>query len=307
MRRTINVLWLDDAATEVGSGVEHLQDAFTEALKKQGYLCKYITVNDIAGAQKELSDNSKRIDFFVSDFKLDGHQTGITFLNSVRKSKRLKEHFILYSNNDTNRIRAEIINELKKNNDILESLNNYSFFSTANNVSKPSLINQFGKSIMMALSRWEELSALRGEYASANTLADSVLDKILTIIHSKKGTKNYCDRIDRLEQKIDDNTLSSSIDKSRLGIIFTSWHDCRKIRNSLEHNSEQWDPAKKDFFIMNSEDHSKIFEQNVSENRKKIIEESEAIKELLVDLVKNNASLSSLTTYQDYSNFINDK
>ncbi len=305
MRKTINILWLDD---DKQHNCKDLQDYLCDVLAEKGYATKYTTVSSVEEAKSNLENRSKRIDFFVSDFNLGGESDsdGIDFLEMIRKEKKIKQFFILYSHTSKSSLRKSILSKLKKNEKLIDSLTNFAFFSIGDSFKENLIKSDLSKISDLALCRWEELSALRGEYAAINTLADSILESILSFLHAKRGTKNYSDRINRLKAKIQDGTLSKSIDSSEITHIFDKWHNCRKIRNSLEHNSEQWDAINNDFYIVNSEDNSKIYESNVSDNRKRVVEESNSIKRLFIDLVLCNSNLSFLANNPDYLSFIND-
>ena len=305
MRKTINILWLDD---DKQHNCKDLQDYLNDVLAEKGYASKYTTISSIEEAKTNLENRAKRIDFFVSDFNLGGEtdSDGIDFLELIRKEKKTKQFFILYSHTSKGSLRKSIVSKLKKNEKLIDSLTNFAFFSIGDSFKESLIKSDLSKIADLALCRWEELSALRGEYASINTLADSILESILSFLRAKRGTKNYNDRIIRLKDKIQDTTLSISMSFVEMTDVFGKWHNCRKIRNSLEHNSEQWDSTNNDFYIVHSEDNTKIYENNVSLNRKRIVEESNAIKKLFVDLVSCNAGLSFLVNNPDYISFIND-
>lgn len=306
MRKTINILWLDDVSNADSGGVGYLQDAFRESLKNQGYLPSYVTVSTIDEAKIKLADKSCKIDFFVSDYRLDRKQTGLSFLSEVRKSKHLKEHFVLYSNNSESTLRKDILSELNAKIELLDDLNNFSYFSTGNNSSKLALIKRFSEVIALALSRWEELSALKGEYASLNTLADWVARKIL---FNKTRDVNYCKHdlsftyaqvIDNLESTIRSGNLLSNLSEERLNDIFDNWRKCKEIRNTLEHNTEKWDSTRLCYLICNPEKNIQIYESDMALKRKELINQMSSIIELFADLIALNDSLLALENDSDF-------
>lgn len=311
MRRTINVLWLDDIVSEGGSEVSYLENAFQEALKKQGYRGTFVTVSSIDEAMNKISDNSNRIDFFVSDYNLDGKQSGISFLNTIRKEKRLKEHFVLYSNNDESRIRTEIIKELNDENELLDNLTNYSFFSTASNSSKSSLIKKFGESIALALSRWEELSALRGEYASLNTLAEWIARRIMFSVTSdntyvsvdNSPLYSYSKVIKDLKTKVVSGNLPCGLSDTTINNIFNNWDKCRESRNTLEHNTEKWDFNSRGYYISKPDGSDLIFEKDMASKRTELINQMSSINDLFTDLASSNDILGYLENDPDYISF----
>lgn len=311
MRRTINVLWLDDIANDDASGVDYLQEAFTESLRKQGYLSNIITIPNIDEAKEKINDSSIRIDFFVSDYNLDGKKSGITFLNDIRKMNRLKEHFILYSNNDTETIRTCIIKEINEENNLLDNLNNYSFFSTASNSSKSLLIKRFTESIALALSRWEELSALRGEFASLNTLAEWIAKRIMYTITSDStfiainsdSAKTYSAAIGALKNAINSGQLLCNLDNNKLINVFDNWYACKETRNDLEHNTEKWDSVTLDYYVLRNDGSGKIYEKKIAEQRNKLINQMSSVCSLFDDLINLNEILGFLESESDYISF----
>lgn len=311
MRRTINVLWLDDIANDDASGVGYLQETFAESLKKQGYLSNIITVSNIDEAKEKMNNNSIRIDFFISDYNLDGKKSGIAFLRDIRKMNRLKEHFVLYSNNDTETIRTCIIKEINEENELLDNLNNYSFFSTASNSSKSSLIQRFGESIALALNRWEELSALRGEFASLNTLAEWIAKRIMYAITNDPtyiavntdSAKTYSATIGALKSTIKNGQLLCSFNITKLTNVFDNWYACKDTRNDLEHNTEKWDGVALDYYVMKNDGSGKIYEKKIAEQRNKLINQMSSICSLFADLINLNDDLNFLENDSDYISF----
>lgn len=306
MRRTINVLWLDDNS---GEDVSTMQDAFKEALLDNGYLASFIDTNTVQKAIDSINDKSKRIDFFVSDFNLEESKTGIDFLIDLRKQGKLKEHLVLYSNAQKRTIRSEIKKIVDNDTSSIDYLSNYSFFSTGTNFSRQRVKGDFLTSIDVALNRWNELSALRGEHASLNTLAHSLAQNILYIITGQRKYRSdkspyYADCIKELKNLIDNGTLATSFSSTDIANIFIIWKDCKDVRNNLEHNTEKWDTASGDFLIETHDGSSRIFEKDVPHERKKLINQMQRIKELIDDLISSNTSLASFDrNSDDYVNF----
>ena len=307
MRRTINVLWLDDNG---GEDVSTMQDAFKEALLDNGYLARFIDTNTVQEATNNINNKSKRIDFFVSDFNLEESKTGLDFLIDLRKQGKLKEHLVLYSNAQKRTIRSEIKKKIDNDTSSVDYLSNYSFFSTSTNFSKQHVKGDFLTSINIALNRWNELSALRGEHASLNTLAHSLAQSILYIVtgltkYRSDKTPSYSDCIDKLKSLIDDGTLTTSFSPTCVTNIFINWNSCRNVRNNLEHNTEKWDTASGDFLIETHNGSSRIFEKDVPHERKKLIDQMQQVKELIDDLISRNTSLVTFNrASDDYINFV---
>lgn len=306
MRRRINILWLDD--DEQTNCVE-LRELFEEIVKDKGYSAKIKTVSTIKEATDAISDKKERIDFFVSDLNLNNganNQDGIDFLVNARRRNMKKQFFILYSHITMSALRDSILNKIENNKRILDNFNNFSFFSAGDLPAIGLIKSELSDILDIALIRWDELAALRGEYAAINTLADSILETILTLLRVNTNKLNYCNKIDKLKKIIKKGNLISSLSMTDIDFVFDKWHSCRETRNSLEHNPEQWDSSKMDFYIFNKYDSSNIYEANAANNRKKIINEVNQIKRLLADLISKNVILSNLTSETDYCSFMND-
>ena len=81
------------------------------------------------GEAKIELDSIKRYDFFISDFNLDSSETGLNYLEEIRYKNGFKQFVILYSNNDYNTIKSDVINILQQKN--LDIFSNFTFFSVS--------------------------------------------------------------------------------------------------------------------------------------------------------------------------------
>lgn len=306
MRRTINVLWLDDTQVDL----EHIKDIFVNALKESGYLCNITTESNIDDAEIKIKNKKERIDFFVSDYTLADNETGIDFLFKVRSEKYNKQHFILYSSLNKSNLRDHIIGKISERQELLDCLNNYSFFSIGNGLSTSSIQHCFEDSISLALNRWNELSALRGEYASMHTLAECITRKILAKI---KGNSNYLDTeatssvsyhicLKELQDLIIKGLMLSSLSSYDLKRIFCKWHESKKIRNDLEHNTEKWDSGSLDYYIQKDGSSDPIFEKDIAKFRKSLVSQMTNVLELISNLIQVNDQLSNFNMDVDFIN-----
>ena len=302
MRKEINVLWLDDNNDD---DVLKMQQIFESVLDSNGYKANIIGANNYDEADSLMNDKSKRIDFFVSDFSLEEDKSGIDFLIKVRKSGKVKEHFILYSNNSKDSIRKSIkavINEDLRNIDLLS---NYYFFSTGPLFNDAFLTREFENSTNIALNRWNELTALRGEHASIHTLLEWITRKILSKVGLQKFIKprnkhTYDDCISTLKRKINDGCLNCTLSSQNQNYCFDVWYDSKDSRNVLEHNVEKWDADEHDFLISNRNSSKRFLENKVADYRKELLGQIDTIKKLIDDLINNNSKLSSINNEQEY-------
>lgn len=302
MRQTINVIWVDD---DIPNSYNNISPIFIDKLRDFGYKGNIAHYKSIAEAEKCFLDKSKRIDFFISDFDLGNKTNGFLFLTKTRKNNFLKEYFILYSKISKKSLDEQMAKEISSNNSALEYLNNFSCFSSAND--DVLIAKSFETAIKKALIRWDELSALRGEVAHLNCLAEWITRKILKIVLSDdvwiaengSDTKNYFECIKELNSSITRGDLVCTVGNIRG--CFDKWHKLRKRRNAIEHHSEKWDQISKDFFIPS--DDGNIFEKDIVTHRKNLLLVISAVRDLLVDLIENNGQLAQLKNDDDYLTF----
>lgn len=306
MRKRINVLWLDD---DQQSNCKEIQSTFKEIIADKGYVANVITAETIEKAERMLANKKERIDFFVSDLNLNNGASGkdgIDFLKTIRSQKMDKQFFVLYSHVARSSLRDSIYKKISANRSVLDFLRNFAFLSVGDAPTISLIKADLSEILDIALVRWDELSALRGEYAAINTLADSILDHLFGLLHRNVTRKRYSEKIALLKKSIDQNNLAVSLPAPVLSVVFDKWKTCRETRNSLEHNAEKWDPNKSDFYILDTELNANIYESDVAVNRKKIIEETEHIKRLFQDLINQNSSLSALSSFPEFIDFMND-
>ncbi len=305
MRKEINILWLDDNA---GEDLDLIQKVFCSVLDDCGYKAVLIICKSYDEAETRLNEKSIRIDFFVSDYNLDEEKNGLDFLIDVRKKEKFKEFFVLYSNSTKDRMRKGVKDLIIRDNENVDFFNNYYFFSTGPDFNKQSIKSNFQKVVSLSLVRWNELNALRGEYASINTLLEWTLRNIFKITDStfydkKPNYKDYANCVRLLSSKIGSELKSSLKFKERQN-IFKKWSKLRKNRNVLEHNIEKWDPSANDFIIEKNDHSIRFVEKDINKYRKELIGHIVLIKKLLDDLFLCNSSIKSVQSSNAYQNLI---
>lgn len=276
MRRDISIIWLEDEMEDAFHDYlkivkKAIEDKGYQLLEDNCHLCE-----SIGDARKVLDDNSKRIDFFISDFNLgeeyaNGIDNGIDFLNDVRSRENYKQFFILYSKN-YNEIKETVITKINKE-DNLGLLNNTMII----NLSSPSyevIKREFQKAIEISLSKWDELNALRGEYMSENAEIEYELKKILKVdLADSRNYKSLYGDFKKNHLSTRDKTLNES--------LLNDWMRMIDKRNSLAHSKEEFNDVK-GYVISNIDDKSiQIVEEEINEERKLLIHLSERVKTLV--------------------------
>ena len=278
MRRDISIIWLED----------EMEDAFSDNLKtvresiqQKGYQladANCYTCETIEEAREILDDNSKRIDFFISDYNLGEEEggeisNGIEFLDNVRNKGKYKQFFILYSKN-YEEIKKEIVKKIETD-DNLSLLNN----TMVINLSSPSdeeIKREFQKAVEISLSKWDELNALRGEYMSENAEIEFELKNILRV--SQEDERNYRALYSEFKQ-----SHLSFRDRTTHDDLLKKWDAMIKKRNSLAHSKEKIDDESKDFAIYSTDGSIKIRECEINSERSKLIE----LKDRIIQLIKS--------------------
>lgn len=302
MRKRINVLWLDDNSSSMG------QRAFSTVLKNKGYECRLILFKTIEEARARIKSKEEKIDFFISDYNLGTDVTGLNFLVDVRKSGYYNQFFLLYSGINLSDIRNNIFNFIKKDKSLLDNLSYYKYYSTIDYSDKASLISFYTKIVEEALSRWNEFSALRGEYAAVNSLAESLTRKILAAffgeeyLKNKSGEENtYAAIIDSLMCFVNTSAIKSSFDSGKRSSLANEWKKIRIIRNSLEHNTEKWSEDNNDYYIeVELRECPLLFEDKIDDSRRDLVFFSANLKSFFEDLINHNNELSGLISDNDF-------
>lgn len=276
MRKDISIIWLEDEMEDAFQDnlrvvKKAIEDKGYQLIDDNCYLCE-----SIEDARKILDDSSKRVDFFISDFNLgeedvSGIDNGIEFLNDVRSRDNYKQFFILYSKN-YDEMKDTIITKIDEE-DNLGLLNNTMII----NLSFPSDVainREFQKAIEISLSKWDELNALRGEYMSENAEIEYELKKILDV--DPTDCRNYKSLYNDFKRE-----HLSYRDRGTHRMLLNDWIQMIDKRNSLAHSKEEFNDTK-GYVITNMDDESiQIVEEEINEERKKLIHLSERVKQLI--------------------------
>lgn len=268
MRRTVEVIWLEDRLGDRGH--ERRLKFVKSAIEKKGYESNIEQVSNLEEAKKILSSKNRRVDFFISDYNLGDNETGLEYLIEVRNQGLFKQFFVLYSNNDYDQIREDIIVKLRETR--IELFSNFTFISLASSVT---VEQDFGSAVKISLSRWDELNAIRGlymcEHAELEWLLREKFDAFLD------DTKTYKDLFYKLKSKATPNY------KRVHRKIFEEWEDGIGLRNLLAHTSEEYD-TNRGFCIKSEVNESfVIYEDELDEKRAHL----KGLKEKIVFIIAN--------------------
>ena len=273
MRRDINILWLEDAIT---SGAhKDRKELVKNILKSKGYEGNIVDKETFEEAKMEL-ETSNRYDFFISDFNLQGDQTGLSYLKEIRNFKGYKQFVILYSNKSNASLKQDVINFFGNKEISNLIFSNFTFFSTGRLDRK-----NFYDAINVILCRWDELNALRGQYMYENAELEYLLRQKCPEYPIDKPYRELVQSYfyDKLKIK-----RYSGKKYSGLKNILDNWLLLVNRRNALAHVKEAHH-AKEGYYIQSIEDDKKepftIYESKLDKERSDLIEVVEMVKKLL--------------------------
>lgn len=271
VRQTINILWLeDDITSDAHSNRKYLVD---DILQEKGYEANISEYETFSEANKELL-SIKRYDFFISDFNLEGEETGLTYLKKIRERNGFKQFVILYSNNAYNTIKTDVLNAIKDEN--LDVFSNFTFFSVADNSEE----TRFQNAIDVILCRWDELNAIRGRYMCENAEIEHLLREKLGDNNQKTSYRTLFNNFFRERVRMSRPNLSQQ-NKREYQDLYDEWSLLIDKRNSLAHVEEGFD-KQEGYYISSLKDKSiKIKENNLDEERRKLVELKERIVKFL--------------------------
>ncbi|AXI66970.1 hypothetical protein DP112_02410 [Streptococcus suis] len=273
MRRDINILWLEDAIT---SGAHKgRKELVKNILKSKGYEGNIVDKETFEEAKMEL-ETSNRYDFFISDFNLQGDQTGLSYLKEIRNFKGYKQFVILYSNKSNASLKQDVINFFGNKEISNLIFSNFTFFSTGRLDRK-----NFSDAINVILCRWDELNALRGQYMYENAELEYLLRQKCPEYPIDKPYRELVQSYfyDKLKIK-----RYSGKRYSDLKNILDNWLLLVDRRNALAHVKEAHH-TKEGYYIQSIEDDKKepftIYESKLDKERSDLIEVVEMVKKLL--------------------------
>jgi hypothetical protein len=268
MRRTVEVIWLEDRLGDRGH-VRRL-NFVKSAIENKGYESHIEQVSNLEEAKEILSNLNRRVDFFISDYNLADNETGLEYLIEVRNQGLFKQFFVLYSNNDYDQIREDIIVKLRETR--VELFSNFTFISLASSVT---VERDFESAVKISLSRWDELNAIRGLYMCEHAELEWLLREKFK--EFDEDSQTYKELFHRLKR-----TVTSSYKKVH-NETFSDWEELIKLRNLLAHTSEGHD-IEKGFFIKSIvSENIVIYENDLDIERTRLKE----LKEKIIFLIDN--------------------
>ena len=280
MRKTINILWLEDDLQSTAH--KNRTKIVGDILKKKGYEANIIPKGTFEEA-KEALENTERIDFFISDFNLEQENTGLTYVEEIRKSKGYKQFVILYSNKSNSALKKDVSSYFNLPETSNFVFANFTFFSVGRN----RLVQKnFEEAIDVILSRWDELNALRGEYMYENAELEYLLRNKCPDYPEDKPYRELVKNYFIHELKLNNDLKRRNIERYKfLNHIKENWLLLIDRRNALAHVIEDHEPEKGYFIQSNNENCEEtfiIYERNLDEERCNLLEVVAMIKELLV-------------------------
>lgn len=271
MRQEINILWLEDDLTM--DAHTYRKELVEDILKDKGYEAQIREFRTFEDARRELV-SVKRYDFFISDFNLDASETGLNYLEEIRFKNGFKQFVILYSNNDYNTIKSDVINILQQKN--LDIFSNFTFFSVSDSLEE----KHFEDAINVILCRWDELNAIRGRFMCENAEIEHLLREKLNDDNQNHSYRKLFDDFFREKVNIRRSNLSND-KKIKYRSLKQRWSELIDKRNALAHVEEGF-TSEDGYYICSLKDSTiKIMESNLDEERRKLVSLKKDIIEFL--------------------------
>ena len=271
LRQEINILWLEDDLTS--DAHSNRKELVEEILEYKGYEAQIVELRTFGEAKIEL-DSIKRYDFFISDFNLDSSETGLNYLEEIRFKNGFKQFVILYSNNDYNTIKSDVINILQQKN--LDIFSNFTFFSVSDSLEE----KHFEDAINVILCRWDELNALRGRFMCENAEIEHLLREKLEVTPENDFYRENFDRFFREKVRLSRPNLTPD-KKRKYESLKQRWSDLIDKRNALAHVEEGF-TSEEGYYICSLKDASiKIMESNLDEERRNLV----SLKKDIIDFL----------------------
>lgn len=271
LRQEINILWLEDDLTS--DAHSNRKELVEEILEFKGYEAQIVELRTFGEAKIEL-DSIKRYDFFISDFNLDSSETGLNYLEEIRFKNGFKQFVILYSNNDYNTIKSDVINILQQKN--LDIFSNFTFFSVSDSLEE----KHFEDAIDVILCRWDELNAIRGRFMCENAEIEHLLREKLDDNNQNHSYRKLFEDFFREKVKLSRPNLTR--DKKReYESLKQRWSKLIEKRNDLAHVEEGF-TTEEGYYICSLKDPTiKIMESNLDEERRNLV----SLKKEIIDFL----------------------
>jgi len=271
LRQQINILWLeDDLSSDAHSNRRELVG---DILQEKGYesiICEFETFSK---AKSEL-ESVKRYDFFISDFNLEDSETGLNYLEEIRRINGYKQFVILYSNNEYSTIKADVINVLQEKN--LDIFSNFTFFSVGDHLEE----YNFKKAIDVILCRWDELNAIRGRYMCENAELEHLLREKLNEFNEDIPYRKLFEIFFREKVRLQRPNLTPA-NKIKYTKLKSEWSDLIDKRNALAHVEEGFEKGS-GYYIQSSKNADlKIQESDLDHERKYLVNLKKEIMDFL--------------------------
>ena len=245
-----------------------------DILKDKGYKAQIKEFRTFEDARKELV-SVKRYDFFISDFNLDASETGLNYLEEIRNRNGFKQFVILYSNNNYNTIKSDVIDVLKHKN--LDIFSNFTFFSVSDSLEE----KHFEDAINVILCRWDELNALRGRFMCENAEIEHLLREKLGETQENDSYRGNFERFFREKVILSRPNLKPD-QKIKYKSLKQRWSDLIDKRNALAHVEEGF-TSEEGYYICSLKDSNiKIMESNLDEERRNLV----SLKQEIIDFLK---------------------
>ncbi|WP_223351172.1 hypothetical protein [Streptococcus anginosus] len=264
-------MWLeDDLSSDAHSNRRELVG---DILQEKGYesiICEFETFSK---AKSEL-ESVKRYDFFISDFNLEDSETGLNYLEEIRRINGYKQFVILYSNNEYSTIKADVINVLQEKN--LDIFSNFTFFSVGDHLEE----YNFKKAIDVILCRWDELNAIRGRYMCENAELEHLLREKLNEFNEDIPYRKLFEIFFREKVRLQRPNLTPA-NKIKYTKLKSEWSDLIDKRNALAHVEEGFEKGS-GYYIQSSKNADlKIQESDLDHERKYLVNLKKEIMDFL--------------------------
>lgn len=271
LRQEINILWLEDDLTM--DAHTYRKDLVEDILKDKGYKAQIKEFKTFEDARKELV-SAKRYDFFISDFNLDASETGLNYLEEIRNRNGFKQFVILYSNNNYNTIKSDVINILKHKN--LDIFSNFTFFSVSDSLEE----KHFEDAINVILCRWDELNAIRGRFMCENTEIEHLLREKLSDDNPDHSYRKLFEDFFRERVRLNRTNLSPR-NKRDYEKLKSDWSALIDKRNSLAHVEEGFTEQEGYYICSLKDPEIRIMESSLDKERRELLSLKKRIIEFL--------------------------
>ena len=273
MRKTINILWLEDdlQSTAHKSRTKIVGDI----LKKKGYEANIIPKGTFEEA-KEALENTERIDFFISDFNLEQENTGLSYVEEIRNSKGYKQFVILYSNKSNSALKEDVSSYFNLPTTSNFVFANFTFFSVGNRLVK----QNFEEAIDVILCRWDELNAIRGRFMCENAEIEHLLREKLSDDNPDHSCRKLFEDFFRERVRLNRTNLSPR-NKRDYEKLKSDWSALIDKRNSLAHVEEGFTDQEGYYICSLKDPEIRIMESSLDKERCELLSLKNRIIEFL--------------------------